>query len=208
MYTLEKEHTSHYRARVIQPSYVIIHTTEGRPGSSFLAAREYLKTNARKVSAHFLVGEGLVIQYADPFSEVTYHAGWDTSRLPDGTWGSRVNDATIGIEMFNTSGTPAGTPIVDTCIDLVRDLLKRSERLAPPRVLGHREVDPTRRRDPTGVNMDLFRSRVAQEGATVRVEKLRYHLEKAARDARSVGDQDVHDWLYKNIPAVLRLVSG
>lgn len=199
-------HTTHYGYRAMPPKWIIIHSTESGQRTDCTGTLNYLLENARRVSSDFLVCDKSIWQLVDYRREYSHHAGSESSRLPDGTTGSMVNQVSIGIECYNRTGYPVSAMVEGHAIELV-SYLCRELGIPPSNVLGHREVDPSRRSDPTGINMHAFRQSLKEAPSHVRRDKLRWHLEETARRARAAGDTDVHDWLYRHIPDILRMAG-
>lgn len=72
------------------------------------------------------------------------------------------NSHSIGIEAGNDGlGEPWPQRQLDAYVALCAELTKEFN-LKPKRVRGHKEIAPSRKIDPNGINMNWFRSRVAQ----------------------------------------------
>jgi hypothetical protein len=92
--------------------------------------------------------------------ELGSHNCWSHSvRFPDGEHHDFANLITWGIEIFQIAGQDCPR---DAVLLAVLRVTMASERLGIPveRILGHREIDPARRSDPVGVDMDWFRRTV------------------------------------------------
>lgn len=139
-------------------AYIIVHTTQTPTGGTPVGTLRYLEKNERQVSCHELVVPGEVYQMV-PDSLAAHHAGYAT--LPDGTTGLAANQKSWGIELFNFGQRRPQESIVVMGLERVAEACKRFG-LKAERVLGHREVDPTRRTDPDGIDMEWFRSEVAK----------------------------------------------
>lgn len=101
----------------LAPRSIIVHTTNGRHGSSFSREANYI-ANSRSVSDHFMISKrGEIIQHLDPRLYIAYHAGCVKST-------AFSNPYAIGIEIHNT---PTEGHITDDqyyALDwLVRDLI-------------------------------------------------------------------------------------
>jgi hypothetical protein len=101
----------------VPPKSILVHTTNGRKGSSFQGEANYIM-NSRNISSHYLIGkDGRIVQFLDPRYWIAYHAGCVKATL----WS---NVYSIGIEMHNTPSeghVPAATL---TALDwLVRNLM-------------------------------------------------------------------------------------
>jgi N-acetyl-anhydromuramyl-L-alanine amidase AmpD len=129
-----------------QPSRIVIHTTNGRVGSSFDAECTFL-AESKSVSAHYLVGKqlGQLVRFLVPQIHVAWHTGSAISGFG--------NVETIGIECHLTPGEPWTRPMRDQLTQLVLDLCViypigdvRTETRT------HREIalPPGRKIDPSG----------------------------------------------------------
>ena len=172
--------TRHTSSRMgTRASWIVVHTTEGN--STLPNAAAYLASNALQVSAHELVGDG--VAYVLAADEVaTHHAGANTARLPSGETGAAVNRASWGLEIHNQSGQRPSEGAYRVAVERLAAACKRLG-LAPERIIAHREVDPSRRSDPTGVSMSELRAAVARTLAPKPVEE----LPKWSKEAREKG---------------------
>lgn len=79
----------------IAPRSIIVHTTNGKAGTTFHQEANYIQTS-RLISAHYLIGkDGRIAQFLHPKYWLAYHAGCVKATL----WS---NVYSIGIEMHNT----------------------------------------------------------------------------------------------------------
>lgn len=123
-----------------RPAYVILHHTGGSSAAASLAT---LTDPRRGVSAHYLVGrDGRLYQLVDE-RQRAWHAG-------ESDWGgdTDVNSASIGIELDNDGSEPFAEPQIETLLALLRDLSTRYP-IPPSNVLGHGDVAPQRKVDPS-----------------------------------------------------------
>lgn len=82
-------------AGTLKPRSIIVHTTNGRHGSTLASEARYIM-NSREISAHYLIGKhGEIIQFLDPVRDIAYHAGCVKAMLYSNVY-------TIGIEIHNT----------------------------------------------------------------------------------------------------------
>ncbi len=133
-----------YNLRLAAPIALIVHSTEGVIGQTFVNAATYLYTSA-KVSAHFLIGRSAeIVQFLDPRRYAAWHAG---AALHD-----YINPRSIGIECLHARSEP--WPAVQK--DALAWLLKQiCDQFAIPadRVETHGQValpgPYIRKRDPT-----------------------------------------------------------
>lgn len=149
-----------------RPRYLVIHSTASGASMDAAATARYLAKNERGVSIHYTAGAGVVYAGVDE-SRAAYHVGG--SRLPDGTqgtatagaaWVDLANACSIGIELFQTTGQPTAIPVRETGLALAIAICRRVG-IPSKRVVAHREIDPARRSDPVGVDMEAFRRDVA-----------------------------------------------
>ena len=123
-----------------RPNFVVLHQTSNDNAATALAT---LTDPRRRVSAHYLIGrDGVVMQLVDE-SARAWHAG-------DSWWGglSDLNSASIGIELDNTGDEPFAEPQVLALLALLEDLRTR-HRIPAANVLGHGDVAPGRKVDPS-----------------------------------------------------------
>jgi hypothetical protein len=151
----------HWSARLGQQvRYIIVHSTASPVGAPAQNTLKYLVgPNARRVSAHELVLPGRRAYRLVPDESAAHHCESETVRFPDGTPAHLANEITWGIETYQVSGRPVGEEVLDTTIERVATACRRFE-LGSSHILGHREIDPDRRQDPVGVDMDALRAAV------------------------------------------------
>lgn len=82
----------------------------------------------------------------------------------DGGWRGLAGNASVwGIEAENTGrGEPWPAAQLNAYVTLAAVLAARTP-FRPSMIAGHREWAPTRKIDPTGIDLDIFRARVASE---------------------------------------------
>lgn len=135
-----------------RPNYVILHQTSNDDADRALAT---LTNSERKVSAHYLIGrDGTVYQLVDETARA-WHAGVSS-------WGGNtdLNSASIGIELDNDGAEPFAEPQIERLLQVLHDLKERY-RIPRANFLGHGDVAPTRKVDPSA----LFPwARLAAEG--------------------------------------------
>ena len=143
-----------------QVRYIIVHSTAspvGVPAENTLA---YLVgPNDRGVSAHELVLPGGQAYRLVPDERAAHHCWSESVRFPDGTPSHLANQITWGIESYQVEGKPVGKEVLAIAIERIAEACRRFE-LDSSHVLGHREIDPDRRQDPVGVDMDELRAAV------------------------------------------------
>lgn len=187
--------TRHYSSRQgRKPLYYIIHSTGPARPTSFEASHKWLVENPRQVSAHKLIGHDIVITYA-PDTIATHHVGG--SRLPNGSTGLQANQDSYGVELYQTApGKPVAPYIVELAIAEAIDDCKRMG-IPAKNVLGHWQVDLHGKVDPVGVQMDIFRARVAAGLLSEARDwpKAKWHIEERVRVARGIGDIEASETL-------------
>jgi hypothetical protein len=152
--------SNHHSSRAGQaPKYVILHSTASPAGSTLASTAAYLKQNDRGVSIHELVGDATVYRMVTD-DRAAHHAEAPTAQLPGGEPNYLNNELTWGIEGFQIGATPVSAAVARLMLERV---VLACRRLGIPsaRVLAHREIDPTRRTDPLGIEMGQFRAAVA-----------------------------------------------
>lgn len=138
------------RPQNINPTTIVVHSTNGNRGSSFEAEARYLR-DSLEVSAHFLVGKaGQIAQILDPGLRA-WHAGECLT-----AW---ENDYSIGIECHHAVGDDWPQAQLDSLTWLVRDLMRRY-RIAPAGIETHRRVaipgPDIRKHDPSDWPDEMF----------------------------------------------------
>jgi len=143
-----------------QVRYIIVHSTASPVGAPAENTLRYLVgPNERRVSAHELVlPEGQVYRLVAD-ERAAHHCESESVHFPDGTPAHLANEVTWGIEAYQVSGRPVGEEVLATTTERVAAACSRFG-LDSSRVLGHREIDPSRRQDPVGVDMDELRAAV------------------------------------------------
>ena len=136
-------------------AYIVIHTSEGNGNAA--ATVRYLKQNDRQASYHELcAGDTAYIMAGD--DKTAAHVGYGT--LPNGAQGYEANRQSYGISMDNQAGQAPSDATIQTAIERTAAALGRFG-LGIDRVIAHRDADPARRSDPTGVDMSEFRAAVS-----------------------------------------------
>lgn len=123
----------------------LIHTTNGKKGTSLYAEARYIFSSP-DISAHFLIGkDGQIIQFLNPAKFIAWHAGRVRATVYS-------NPYSIGIEMHNTPVEGHITTQQFSALDwLVRQLMK-DYGIAARYVETHRyaAVPAGRKIDPSG----------------------------------------------------------
>lgn len=161
-YLLLDRDTFHKNERTGKVHWIVVHSADAPATATPERTAWYFVQNTRSVSINEFVsieadGVPLVWRYMDDTKWYAYHAGYST--LPDGVSGSKVNAVSWGIEIWQKDGEPCDPRLVEIAAKRVA-LACRRWGLDESRVVMHREIDPTRRRDPIGVDGDAFRELV------------------------------------------------
>lgn len=133
----------------VSPSSLIIHTTNGKRGSTFEAEAAFLRDNTVTVSAHYLIGkQGQIVQIVPDYL-AAWHAG---STIP-----GFANAQSIGIENHLTPGENWTSAMRDALTWLSRQLMARYA-ISLKRVETHRKVavPAGRKIDPSGMTDATF----------------------------------------------------
>ena len=152
--------SNHYSSRQGQRAkYVILHSTATPVGGSLESTATYLKQNDRGVSIHELVGTNTVYRMVAD-DKAAHHCESETARLPGGEPNYLNNELTWGIEAFQIADNPVAPDVARLLLERTVEACRRLQ-IPSSRVLAHREIDPTRRTDPVGINITQFRAAVA-----------------------------------------------
>jgi len=125
-----------------RPNYVILHHTTNDNVEQAVAT---LTSRMRDVSAHYLIGrDGRIIYLVDELKRA-WHAG-------DSYWGGNrdLNSSSIGIELDNNGNEAFAEAQMESLIALLGDLAARWN-IPPANVLGHGDVAPGRKVDPSAL---------------------------------------------------------
>jgi N-acetylmuramoyl-L-alanine amidase len=123
-----------------RPSFVVLHHTSNNTAERALRT---LTDPERRVSAHYLIArDGRIYQLVDERARA-WHAGVSY-------WGGNhdLNSASIGIELDNNGNEPFAEPLIESLLVLLADLQARY-RLPPQNIIGHADVAPGRKADPS-----------------------------------------------------------
>jgi N-acetylmuramoyl-L-alanine amidase len=123
-----------------RPNFVILHQTTNDDAERALRT---LTDPLKKVSAHYLVGrDGAIVQLVDERARA-WHAG-------ESSWGGMadLNSASIGIELDNNGEEPFAEAQIAALLPLLADL-KARYRIPAANFLGHGDVAPGRKVDPS-----------------------------------------------------------
>lgn len=135
-----------------RPNYVVLHHTNGDSAEGALFT---LTSREAAVSSHYLIGRDGTIYYLVDENRRAWHAGasyWAGQR--------DLNSASIGIELDNNGREPFSEAQIVSLLALLGDL-KTRYRLPPSAFIGHGDIAPGRKVDPSA----LFPwKRLAQSG--------------------------------------------
>jgi N-acetylmuramoyl-L-alanine amidase len=123
-------------------NFVILHHTGDNSADASLGT---LTSAFREVSAHYLVGrDGGIYQLVDE-RQRAWHAG-------ESYWGGNtdLNSVSIGIELDNNGREPFADAQIVSLLRLLEDITQR-HRIPPANILGHADVAPRRKVDPSGL---------------------------------------------------------
>lgn len=124
-----------------KPNFIILHhTSDDALDQALLTLTDPL----RSVSAHYLVGrDGRIVQLVDERARA-WHAG-------ESKWGANtdLNSASLGIELDNNGREPFPDAQITALLRLLADIKERY-RIPAANVLGHADVAPGRKVDPSG----------------------------------------------------------
>ena len=125
-----------------RPNFVIIHHTSSKGVDRAL---QVLTAPASRVSAHYLVGRDGRIYHLVDERRRAWHAG-------ESYWGGQrdLNSASIGIELDNSGFEPFPDGQIAALIALLADL-KAYYKIPPENFLGHGDVAPGRKVDPSAL---------------------------------------------------------
>lgn len=125
-----------------QPVLIVLHHTEQDSVQQSLHTLRTANSGGR-VSAHYLIGNDGALYQLVPERARAWHAG-------AGRWGtiSDVNSASIGIELDNNGDEPFAPAQIASLLRLLDDLCTRLH-IPRSQVIGHADLAPTRKRDPS-----------------------------------------------------------
>ena len=137
--------------------YIIVHSTASPTGDPWNTL-SYLASNNRGVSIHELVLPGYVYRMVTD-ERAAQHCYSESAKFPAGEFSAVANCITWGIEGYQEATKSLDVNVVNLMAQRVALACQRFG-LGMVDVLGHCEIDPDRRSDPVGVNMEDFRHRV------------------------------------------------
>jgi N-acetylmuramoyl-L-alanine amidase len=124
-----------------RPNFVVIHHTATSGVNEVLA--EFTKPGGREASSHYVIDkDGTVYHMLNDLLR-SHHAG-------DGKWGNLtdLNSASIGIELVNTGREPFSLQQINVLVALL-GRLKVAYKIPEANFIGHSDVAPTRKVDPS-----------------------------------------------------------
>lgn len=123
-----------------RPTYVILHHTSDASAAESLRT---LTTRGSGVSSHYLVDRSGTVLYLVDERKRAWHAG-------ESSWaGLRdLNSVSIGIELDNNGREPFAEPQIAALLSLLSEI-KRRYNLPPSAFIGHGDVAPGRKVDPS-----------------------------------------------------------
>jgi N-acetylmuramoyl-L-alanine amidase len=125
-----------------RPNFVVLHHTSNNTAEEALST---LTNRARGVSSHYLIDRSGRLYYLVDERQRAWHAGasyWAGQR--------DLNSSSIGIELDNNGQEPFAEPQIVTLLALLGDL-KTRYKLPAPAFLGHSDVAPGRKVDPSAL---------------------------------------------------------
>jgi len=128
----------HFNLR--KPNYVILHHTAQDSVEQTL--RTFTVPHSQ-VSSHYVIGRnGEIYQMLNDYVRA-WHAG-------AGKWGSitDLNSVSLGVELDNNGKEPFTEPQIYSLLNLL-DTLKRRYNIPPANFIGHSDIAPTRKVDPS-----------------------------------------------------------
>lgn len=129
---------AHYDVR--KPNFVIIHHTAQQSIQQTIRTFQLEHT---KVSAHYVIGkDGRVVQMLNDYLR-SWHAGRSK-------WGNvtDMNSVSLGIELDNNGREPFSEAQINALLTLL-DTLKTKYRIPFTNFLGHADIAPARKNDPS-----------------------------------------------------------
>jgi len=125
-----------------RPNFVILHHTTNDTVERALGT---LTRQGSQVSSHYLISRDGKLLYLVDERRRAWHAG-------ESYWAGQrdLNSASIGIELDNNGREPFPEPLIQTLLALLADLQARY-KLPPTAFLGHADVAPARKQDPSAL---------------------------------------------------------
>ena len=124
-----------------RPNYVIIHHTANNSCEATL--QEFTTPGGREASAHYVICKDGTVHHMLNDLLRSHHAG-------DSKWGNNtdINSSSIGIELVNNGSQPYTEEQLNS-LAILLDRLKTAYKIPAPNFIGHGDVAPTRKADPS-----------------------------------------------------------
>lgn len=124
-----------------RPNYVIIHHTANNSCEATL--QEFTTPGGREASAHYVICKDGTVHHMLNDLLRSHHAG-------DSKWGNNtdINSSSIGIELVNNGYQPYTEEQLNS-LYLLLDRLKNAYKIPVPNFIGHGDVAPARKADPS-----------------------------------------------------------
>lgn len=124
-----------------RPNYVIIHHTANNSCEATL--QEFTTPGGREASAHYVICKDGTVHHMLNDLLRSHHAG-------DSKWGNNtdINSSSIGIELVNNGYQPYTEEQLNSLYILL-DRLKNAYKIPAPNFIGHGDVAPSRKADPS-----------------------------------------------------------
>jgi N-acetylmuramoyl-L-alanine amidase len=124
-----------------RPNYVIIHHTA--TGGVNEVLKEFTAVGGREASAHYVIGKNGIVYHMLHDLLRSHHAG-------DSKWGNTtdLNSSSIGIELVNNGKEPYTDEQMNSLLILL-ERLKTQYRIPDANFIGHGDIAPTRKADPS-----------------------------------------------------------
>jgi len=131
---------------------IIIHSAYDALGDDFYSVDGVIEEfRIYKVSSHYLIDrDGNIYQLVDD-NDIAYHAG--AGKMPDGR--TSINNFSIGIELIYHELESPNEVQYQTLVRLVEHLAE-AYRVSSANIVGHEEIDPSRKTDPWNFDWEKF----------------------------------------------------
>lgn len=127
--------------------FIVSHDT-GNPGSTARQNRAYFNRHVVKASAHTFVDDGEILEII-PLTEKAYHVRYEVT-ADNRKFGANANDAAIGVELCYGSGIDFEAAY-ERYVWYHAYLCRRFSLNPLKDIVGHDQLDPSRRTDPQHV---------------------------------------------------------
>jgi N-acetylmuramoyl-L-alanine amidase len=124
-----------------RPNYVIIHHTANNSCEATL--QEFTTPGGREASAHYVICKDGTVHHMLNDLLRSHHAG-------DSKWGNNtdINSSSIGIELVNNGYQPYTEEQLNS-LSILLDRLKAAYKIPDANFIGHGDVAPARKADPS-----------------------------------------------------------